>query len=426
MTSRERVRKAMSFEEPDRVPIGLGGNKDAKIHMDAYIELGKYLGLDLGMPKVVDQFMMTVQFDERISRRLYSDIVELNNPSERFGLENRDWKPWKNGLGNYVLMPGNYNPVVDENGYTCIYNAEGTLLAHMPPHGLYFEYPSSTQMSDQVVKMDPMEWKKSIPLYSEEHLRILENEARRLFENTEYSLHGGFNKGSLGSFSTLAGHTLSDWLCMLLTEEDYAYSILQATADRIIENLTLYLQAVGRYIDSIFVSSYDFGTQNGELFNPEIFRKLYVPHYRRINDYVHGHSKAKVVFHSCGSIYEIIEHFIHAGVDVLNPVQTSAKNMEPERLMARYGGRIAFWGGAVDTQDVLPFGTTEQVIAQVRERMKIFAPGGGFIFNPIHNIQYGVPPENIIAMVDAAVDAGKYPIARVESSASSMRRGDRP
>ncbi len=410
MTSRDRVWKAIHFEEADRVPIDIGATKVTGICIDAYVDLVNYLGFDLGLPKVYEQFGMLARVEEAVRRRLHCDVIELENPSEAWGLENRNWKPWKTGLGNDVLMPGNFNPVIDERGYTCIRDSQGVNLAHMPPRGLYFERACVTTLSEESVKMAPEVWKRSIPLYSDEHLRELEKTARQLHANTGYSIHGGFLKGMLGSNGIFAGHTISDWLCMLMTDRDYAFSILQATAERTVENLKIYLQAVGDYIDTIFMSGTDFGTQKGELFRPEIFRELYVPNMKLANDYVHEHSKAKTFYHSCGSNFNLMEYFIEAGVDIFNPVQTTAANMDPVELKKRFGDRIVFWGGGVDTQTVLPNGTVEEVRNQVKERIRAFAAGGGFVFSQVHNIQYGVLPQNIVGMADAVLEFGEYPI----------------
>jgi len=409
MTSRERVRKAIHFEEADRVPIDIGGTIVTGICIDAYVDMVNYLGFDLGLPKVYEQFGMLARVEEPVRRRLHSDVIELENPSEAWGLENKNWKPWKTGLGNDVLMPGDFNPITDERGYIYIKDSNGTPLAYMPPGGLYFERACVTTMSEKIVKMDPEVWKKSIALYTDEHLRQLEEEARQLYENTEYSVHGGFLKGMMGSNGIFAGHTISDWLCVLVTDKEYAFSILQATAERAVENLRIYLQAVGDYIDTIFISGTDFGTQKGELFSPEIFKELYVPNMKLMNDYVHKHSKAKTFYHSCGANFNLIEYFIEAGMDILNPVQTTAANMDPVELKKRFGNRIVFWGGGVDTQTVLPNGTVEDVRNQVKERIHAFAPGGGFVFTQVHNIQYGFPPQNIIGMADAALECGEYP-----------------
>jgi uroporphyrinogen decarboxylase len=410
VNSRERVRKAIRFEEPDRVPIDVGGSLVTGICIDAYVDLVRHLGLDLGPPIVYDQFGMLARIAEPVRNRLHSAVIELENPSVAWGLENKGFKPWKTGPGNRVLMPGDFSPVADEKGYLYILDGQGRPLAYMPPGGLYFERACVTVLSDSDEKMSPETWAHSIPLYSDEHLRQLEESARQLYENTEHSIQGGFLKGGLGSNGIFAGHTITDWLCRLLTEPDYAFSVLQATAERAVENLRVYLQAVGTYIDTILVSGTDFGTQKGELFNPRIFKELYVPNIRLMTDYIHRHSTAKTMYHSCGSNSSFMEHFIDAGVDILNPIQTTAAKMDPVELKKRFGGRIVFWGGGVDTQTVLPHGTADEVREQVKERIRVFAPGGGFVFSQVHNIQYGVPPRNVLAMVDAAFEYGKYPV----------------
>jgi uroporphyrinogen decarboxylase len=410
MNSRERVRKAVRHQEPDRVPIDIGGSQVTGICIDAYVDLVRHLGLGGERPLVYEQFGMLARLSEVVRRRLNADVIELENPSVAWGLENRDFKPWKTGPGNTVLMPGDFNPVTDEKGYLYIYGKQGEALAYMPPGGLYFERACVTTMTASDHKMSPEAWAASIPLYSEEHLRQLEESARRLYEHTEYSIQGGFLKGGLGSNGIFAGHTITDWLCRLLAEPDYASSILQATARRAVENLRLYLQATGKYIDTILISGTDFGTQRGELFDPRIFKELYIPNIRLMTDYVHQHSDAKTMYHSCGSCFELMEHFIEAGVDILNPIQTTAARMDPQELKTRWGERIVFWGGGSETQTVLPYGTADEVREQARDRIRIFAPGGGFVFSQIHNIQYGVPPQHILAMADAAFEYGSYPI----------------
>jgi uroporphyrinogen decarboxylase len=417
MNSRERVRKAIRFEEPDRVPIDVGGSLVTGICIDEYVEIVKHLGLDLGPPIVYEQFGMLARVAEPVRRQLRSDVIELENPSVAWGLENKDWKPWTTGVGNAVLMPGGFNPVTDEKGYLYIKDANGRALAYMPKNGLYFERACVTTLSNADAKMSPEDWAKSIPLLSDEHLRQLEENARQLHENTEYSIQGGFVLAGLGSNGIFAGHTISDWLCRLVTEPDYAFSILQATAQRAVETLRGYLQAVGKYVDTILMSGTDYGTQKGELFNPRIFKELYLPNMKLVNDYVHAHSDAKTMYHSCGSNMNLIDFFIEAGVDILNPIQTTAVNMNPAELKRRFGGRIVFWGGGMETQTVLPYGTPEEVREQARERIGIFAPGGGFVFSQIHDIQYGVPPENVLAMVDAAFEFGEYPIRSIVAAA---------
>jgi uroporphyrinogen-III decarboxylase len=168
---------------------------------------------------------------------------------------------------------------------------------------------------------------------------------------------------------------------------------------------------VGDRIAVIFISGTDFGTQRGEFISPDLYRELYLPFHKQINNWVHANTNWKTFFHTCGSIYHLIPSFIEAGVDVLNPVQCSAANMEPHRLKQEFGDKVVFWGGGVDTQKTLPFGTPDEVRQEVAERIRIFAPGGGYVFNSIHNIQAKTPVENVLAMFESAREHGRYPIA---------------
>ena len=410
MTSRERVWETLNFREPDRVPIDIGSNYATSICVDAYVELLKYLGYEeLLPPKAYEPFFMLARNDEKVIRRLCCDVIALENPSMRWGVENTDWKPWVNQKGNTILMPGGIQ-TVERDGFTYIVK-DGKDFGYMPKGGLYFDFLESLNLASlELKKTDPEGLKKSIPLYSEKHLRQLEEEAKRLHNNTEYSICGGFCQGGFTMVPSIAGHSFADWLCLLLTEQDYAYSILQALAERAVENVKLYIEAVGKYIDTIFISSTDYGTQRNEMFSPDIFKKLYVPNYKLINDYVHANCRAKTLFHCCGSIFNLFEHFINAGVDIMNPIQIGAENMDPVRIKQTFEKRIVLWGGGVDTQKTLPFGSTYDVKKEVADMLKKMAPGGGYVFTQVHDIQYGVPPENVLAMIDAVLEYGNYPI----------------
>jgi uroporphyrinogen decarboxylase len=172
--------------------------------------------------------------------------------------------------------------------------------------------------------------------------------------------------------------------------------------------LELVNQAAGEFCFAWGVASDDSGTQRGEFINPDLWAEMIKPHYARLCGWIHRHTKMKTFFHCCGSIYHLIPHLIEAGVDILNPVQTSAANMDPRRLKEEFGRRIVFWGGGCDTQSVLPGAAPEEIRQHVRERLEVFGPGGGFVFNQVHNVQANVPPENVAAMLDAAYEFGGY------------------
>lgn len=409
MTSRERVRKAINFEEPDRVPIDIGGSIISGIHIDEYCEIVRHLGIDSLPPKLSEQYMMVTRNDEMMMRWLHCDVIHLENPSMNWGYKNKDWKIWRTYKGNDVLVPGQFNAVEKDN-YLYLYDSDNNKAAYMDKGGSYFDKIIRKSNAESIEFADIAKWKQSLPLYTDEELRELETKAKFYYEHTDYSILGGSCRGQIGTFGLYAGHTLEEWLIILLTEKEYAFEVMSASVDRAIENYKLYLDAVGKYIDVTLVSTMDYGTQKCEMFNPEIFKELYAPNYKRINDFIHKYGNVKTLFHCCGSIANIMEYMIDSGVDILNPVQTSAENMDPQYLKDKFGGRIVFWGGGADTQHVMPNAMPEEVKEHVKDRIKIFAPGGGFVFTQIHNLQQGIPFENIAAMIESVLEFGNYPI----------------
>ena len=390
--------------------MDLGGSQVTGIHIDEYCRLAEYYKLDVLPPKVYDPWQMLAIPDRVMLKRLGSDIMVIENYIQPFAFRSDNWKSWTTYQGNDVLMSGDFNPVTDDKGYLHIQNDAGKNIAQMAPGGLYFDIEAPTEMTGDWAFMDPDKWKASIPLYTDEELKLMERKAKFSYENTDFSLCGTFLKGGLGTNAIFAGHTVCDWYCILTAEPEYAQEILRATAERAIENSRLYLQALGQYIDIILLSGTDYGSQKAEIFNPDIFKELHRPNYKLITDDIHKNFDVKIAMHSCGSIYNIIPHIIDAGIDILNPLHVNTANMDPQRLKDEFGDSIVFWGGGVDTQTVLPYGTPEEVAAQVKERIGIFAPGGGFIFTPVHNLQFGVPTENVDAMVRAVKEYGAYPI----------------
>ncbi|MDR0669592.1 MAG: hypothetical protein LBF95_05880 [Treponema sp.] len=407
MTSRERVLKAVNHEVPDRIPVDLGGTNATSIHVDEYIEIGKYLGIDLELPKVYDTFQMMARVEGPVMNWLHTDVIQVENYITAWDYPNKDWKPWKTTKGNPVLVPGAFHVETDAQGTYHLYDTKGREVAYMPSNGIYFDRNDSTAIRDEITFADPQAWKKSISCYTDEELRVMEKTAKFLHDNTDYFIFGDFRKCRLSSTaSTFAGHSMPEWLCVLLTEEDYAREIVGVSAEKALENAKLYLDAVGPYINALFVSSTDFGTQRGELFNPEIFKRIYAPAYKMVNEFIHHYGDIKTFFHSCGSIKGFIPYFIEAGVDILNPVQYKAAGMDLETLKKSYGDKIVFWGGGLDTQHTLPFGTKEEIIEETKHNIRVLNQNGGAVFALTHNLQSGVPPENLELMLKTVLEYG--------------------
>ena len=194
---------------------------------------------------------------------------------------------------------------------------------------------------------------------------------------------------------------IEEWYISTVTRRNYIKEVFARQAEIAIENLKLAYQAVGDKIQIVWMDGSDLSSQNSLFCSPDGYKELYLPYAKKVNDWIHTNTKWKTIKHCCGGCEPLIEGFIEAGYDILNPVQCSASGMDPQHLVDKFGDRIVFWGGGVDTQQTLPFGTPDEVAAQVKERVRIFSQKNGYIFNTIHNIQYGTPVENVLAMFRA-------------------------
>ena len=203
---------------------------------------------------------------------------------------------------------------------------------------------------------------------------------------------------------------IEEWYMSLSLRPEHIYKIFERQTEINLANIKKIFDVVGNRVTAAYLSGTDFGAQNGPFVSPNMYRQLFQPFHKQVNDWVHRNTTWKSFIHSCGSVWALIDDFIAAGFDILNPVQCSAASMNPFELKKKFGDRVAFWGGGVDTQNTLPFGTPQQVRDEVRERIRAFAPGGGFVFNAIHNVQALVPIANVFAMHQAARQYGTYPL----------------
>ncbi|HJP31554.1 MAG: uroporphyrinogen decarboxylase family protein [Candidatus Latescibacteria bacterium] len=408
MNSRERVLKAVNFQKPDRVPIDLGAIRASGVNAVVYDELKRRLGITTPT-KIHDTMQILAEVELQVLDQLGADIIPLDAADAAWpeqdatsGIEKRLF------CGMDVHFPPDTRIAVEEAGSWVLRDAQDRVFARMPRDGLYFDFTRPT-MADAQIDPDSFRPAHTVP---EARLDIMAQRGRLLYEETDKAILGWGSCLSVLGLSALMGEnitqgSLDQWLCMLLAEKETAHDMMGRWVDAVIDQLELYHQAVGDYCFAWGVGSDDAGTQRGELIAPDLFAEMIKPHYRRLCDWVHTNTEWKTYLHSCGSIYHYIPEWIDAGIDILNPVQISAANMEPERLMADFGGRIVFWGGGCDTQSVLPLGTPDEVREHVRHNMEIFGGGdGGYVFTQVHNIQQDVPVENVEAMFAAARDFG--------------------
>ncbi len=382
MTPRERVARALNHQEPDRVPVDLGGTIISSIVKKSYVDLKNHLGMPVEEIKMLDYVQQLPYVDEAFMHRFGVDFRMVQLPSAT--------APHLN-----IFEEGDYYAFIDRWGSKL----------HMPKQGgLYFDWVEFPFTEPTMEALDHYKFPRPDP---PEYLAQLRDQAKYLYENTDYALVGTAIIGG-GIFEQPARVMgLENFLMALVAEPKFADRLMQQITDIYIESCNNYLAQLGRYLH-VFTYWDDVNTQSGWMIDPEIYRKRIKPLERRLVDAIKKKTDAKIFFHGCGATYELIPDLIDVGFDILNPVQVSARGMDTRRLKREFGKDIVFWGGGVDTQRVLPFGTPEEVAAEVKRRIDDLAPGGGFVFAAVHNLQALVPPQNIVTAFDTALKYDKY------------------
>jgi hypothetical protein len=407
----ERVRQALEHRTPDRVPVDFGATFVSGIHVSCVAGLREHFGFEKKPVRVIDPGQMLGEIEDDLKAALGIDTEGVIRRTNRYGIPNENWKPWRMYDGLEVLVAGQFNPTIDENGDTLMYPLGDTSLspsARMPKDGYFFN-PIVRQQPFDEDKLNPADNLEEYGPISEEDLAYLECAARRA-RATGRAVVASFGGTAFGDIALVPGTSLkepkgirdiTEWYVSTRARRDYVHAVFEGQCEIALANLERIAARLGDQVDVINVCGTDFGTQKSSFCSAATFRELWLPYYRRVNEWIHRHTAWKTFKHSCGSVEKFIPSFLEAGFDILNPVQCSAAGMEPEALKDRYGRDLVFWGGGVDTQAVLPFGTPDEVRAQVLRRCEIFARDGGFVFNAIHNVQACTPVRNIVAMVEA-------------------------
>lgn len=413
MTSRERVKKALNHEVPDKIPLDLGSTPVTGIAASTLSKFRKALGLAERLVKVHEPFQILGRVEEDVLDVLEIDVVGIELRTTFFGYTNERWNPWRTSDGTNVLVGEGFTTTEDEQGNLLIYPGGDMTVqpcAKMPKGGFYFDALVRQEPIDPE-QLDPEEWvKQMFTKFTDEDLNHIERQASNLYHNTERAIIGNFGQGGLGDIAFVPGPWVKEpkgirdqkeWYVAHLLYPEYLKGIFELQTEIALKNLELYRQAVGDKIEAIFISGTDFGTQIGPFISPDLYREMYKPLHKKINEWVHANTTWKTFFHSCGSIVEFLNDFIDAEVDIINPVQCSAVGMEAKVLKEKYGESLVFWGGGIDTQRILPFGTPDEVKEQVKERIDILGKDGGFVFSAIHNIQPRTPIDNLVALFEA-------------------------
>ena len=413
MNSRENLKKTLNHQQPERLVVDFGGTAVTGIHCLAVKNLRNYYHLEDHPVKVVEPFQMLGEVEEDLREVMGIDVIGAYGKNNMFGFANSEceWKPFLSNWGQQLLVPADFNFIkADDNSLLIFPEGDETVspCARMPHSGYFF---------DAVIRQEPIDDNSLNPKDNLEEFTPVDTQSLDYWEQTISQLTAS-GKGiiaslggtALGDIALVPGMQLknpkgirdvAEWYMSTVMRPDYIHSIFEKQTELAILNFTKIFERIGNQIDAVFICGTDFGTQDSTFCSPDQFSEMYMPYYKRINNWMHQHTAWKSFKHSCGAVESFMPLFIEAGFDIINPVQINAKGMDPRHLKDAYGKELVFWGGGVDTQKMLSFGTPAEVKKQVLENCDIFAQDGGFVFNTVHNIQANVPIENLAAMLEA-------------------------
>ncbi len=417
MNSRERFIYSANHKEPDRVPIDFGTTRSSGITAIAYNDLKKYLNLISQKTRLFDIQQQLIYPDDELLIKYGIDIYDVGRSFLR---EEVEWRNYTLMDKSSAVIPTYFKIITESDGTEYLLNNKGTRVAVKPPTSYYFDQcywpwgekekipdPIPQNKFEEEIWMVPASPNHLDFMRSKSDLQQFARIVKELYENTTHALY--YDLGRPGFFEKgMYMMGAEKWLIALIMDKSGVCRMLDAYVENCIERLEVILDAVGEYIQIIRIFHDDLGSQTGPQFSPTLFKEIMAPRYKKLFDFIHSKSNVKILNHSCGSIADFIPAFIDSGLDMLNPIQTSCNNMDPVKLKKEYGKDLVLWGGGIDTVNELTTGTPDEVREKVKERIDIFAPKGGFIFCATHNIQPGVPPQNIDAMLEAANEYGVY------------------
>ena len=413
MTSRERILTTCNHKQPDNLPVDFGGGFQTGIHVSIVYQLRQTLGLDVpGTPvKVLEPYQMLGEVAPDLRDALGIDTIPLMGTGTLFGYSAKEFKETTLHDGTPMLVPVDFNTEAEPNGDIYQYPCGDRSVppsAHMPADGYFFDSIIRQEPFDED-NLDPNDNLEEFGPITNDEITHYARRAEALYSQTERALFCTFAGLTFGDVALVPAPFLNkpkgirdieEWYVSTAIRQDYVKAIFERQAEFAIENLCRLHEAVGDKIAVIQTNGTDFGTQNGPFLSVENYRELFMPFQKKVNGWVHEHTNWKTFMHCCGGVMPLLDSIVEAEFDILNPVQCSATGMDPRKLKKNYGDKLVFWGGGVDTQQVLPFGTPAQVREQVKERIDIFGEGGGFVFCSIHNVQARTPIENLLAMFE--------------------------
>ena len=408
--SRQNFIKTVNHHQPERLVVDFGSTAVTGIHVLIVEKLRDYYGLEKRPVRVFEPYQMLGEIDDELISAMGIDVIGLFGENNMFGIKNSDWKLHKTPWGQEVMLPGEFNYTHTVNGDILIYPEGDTSVppcAIMPKSGYFFDALSRQEPIDDS-KLKVEDNLEEFSLISDHDLEYWQKQAETA-ENSGKGVVASLGGTALGDIALVPGLQLKnpkgirgveEWYISTVMREDFIKELYDRQTDIALENLKKIYDVTGNRIDVVFICGTDFGTQNSTFCSPETYARVWMPYYKKVNDWIHKNTGWKSFKHSCGSVISLIDLFIESGFDIINPVQINASGMDPKLLKRKFGDRIIFWGGGVDTQGVFPFGTPAQVKEQVKRQCDIFNKDGGFVFNTVHNIQANVPFGNIVAMLE--------------------------
>ncbi len=418
MNGRQRLAATLAHQQPDRVCVDLGATFVTGIHAAAVSRLrSEVLGKNNHRVKVIEPYQMLGEVDAELRDALGIDVIGRLPRKSIFGTVNQDWKPFTLFDGTEVLVSGDFNVTVEQPSGDLLMYPEGDTTA--PPSG---RMPRGGYFFDSIIRQEPIDEEKLDPADNLEDFSLLGEEDLQYYRAAAEEFDRQADCGTIlvipgtgfGDIALVPApflkhpkgiRDIAEWYMATATRHDFVSAIFEKQCEIALANLETLIELFGDRVQVALITGTDFGTQRGPFISKKSYRDLFLPFHKQVNDLVHSRSSWKTFIHSCGSVYDLIPDFIEAGFDILNPVQCSAAKMDARTLKAEFGRELVFWGGGVDTQKTLPFGTPEEVYREVRERIDIFGVDGGFVFNTVHNIQGNTPTENMLAMFRAIRDS---------------------
>ncbi len=411
MTSKQRIQAVINHRQPDRVAVDFGATTVTGIHCKVIAELREHYGLEKKPVKIVEPFQMLGEVDEELQQIIGTDCVPVFGPRNMFGISETEWHQQRTPWGQEVMISSGIDLTPDARGDIYVYpkNDRTAPPSGIMPSGCYFFNAIERQQQIVEERLDPADNLEEFGPISDSDLDYFTKAVDKA-ASTGKAVVASFGGTALGDVAMVPGldmiapkgiRSVAEWYMSTLLRPEYIQEIYSRQIDIAIKNYEKLWARVGDKVDVMYICGTDFGTQDSQFCSPETFSELWLPHYKRMTDWVHANTSWKIFKHSCGAILPLMEKFIEAGIDIINPVQINAKDMDSQVLKDRFGDRITFWGGGIDTQQVLPNGTPAQIKEHVKQQCEVLGQNGGFVFTSVHNVQANVATESLVAMIDA-------------------------